>query len=55
MKKIFFKKNDFCITDCILIVDIDQKKYFLYNGNEENKIEEFPKNYRKTFEKNYMI
>ena len=51
----FFKKNDFCITDCILIVDIDQKKYFLYNGNEENKIEEFPKNYRKTFEKNYMI
>ena len=47
----FFQKNDFCITDCILIVDIDQKKYFLYNGNEENKIEEFPKNYRKTFEK----
>ena len=49
--KKFFEKNDFCITDCIFIVDIDKKEYSIYNNSEENKIEEFPKNYRKNLEK----
>ena len=47
----FFEENDFCISDCILIVDIDNKKYSLYNNSEENKIAEFPKNYKKNLEK----
>ena len=47
----FFEENNFTISDCILIVDIDQKRHLLYNGSEENKIEEFPKNYKKSLEK----
>ena len=47
----FFEDNNFTISDCILIVDIDQKKYLLYNDTEETKIEEFPKNYKKILEK----
>ena len=49
--KDFFDSNNFCISDCILIVDIDKKTYSLYNNSEENKIEEFPKGYRKILEK----
>jgi len=47
----FFEENNFTISDCILIVDIDQKRHLLYNENEENKIAEFPKNYKKSLEK----
>ena len=47
----FFEDNDFCISDSILIVDIDKKEYSIYNNSEENKIVEFPKNYRKNLEK----
>ena len=49
--KNFFEANDFCISDCILIVDIDKNEYSIYNSSEENKIDEFPKNYRKNLEK----
>ena len=45
----FFEKNNFVLSDCFFVVDIDNKKYLLFN--EENKIPEFPKNYRKTLEK----
>ena len=45
----FFEKNNFAISDCFFVVDIDKKKYLLLG--EENKIPEFPKNYRKTLEK----
>ena len=47
----FFEENNFCISDSILIVDIDKKVYSIYNDMPENKIEEFPKNYRKNLEK----
>ena len=49
--KDFFESNNFCISDCIVIVDIDKKNYSLYNNSDENKIEEFPKSYRKILEK----
>ena len=45
----FFEKNNFVLSDCFFVVDIDQKKFFSFN--EEIKIPEFPKNYRKTLEK----
>ena len=45
----FFEKNDFVLSDCFFVVDIDKKKYFLFN--EEHKIPEFPKNLRKVLEK----
>ena len=45
----FFEKNDFVLSDCFFVVDIDKKKYFLFN--EEHKIPEFPKNLRKALEK----
>ena len=45
----FFENNNFVLSDCFFIVDIDQKKYFVVN--EENKLPEFPKNYKKTLEK----
>jgi hypothetical protein len=47
----FFEKNEFTLSDCILIVDIDNKKYTLYNEEEDNKLPEFPKNYKKNLEK----
>ena len=45
----FFEKNDFVLSDCFFVVDIDKKKYFSFN--EEHKIPEFPKNLRKILEK----
>ena len=45
----FFQKNNFVLSDCFFVVDIDNKKYLLLN--EENKIPEFPKNCKKTLEK----
>ena len=45
----FFENNNFVLSDCFFIVDIDKKKYFVIN--EENKLPEFPKNYKKTLEK----
>ena len=47
----FFEENNFCISDSILIVDIDKKAYSIYNDTPENKIEEFPKNIKKNLEK----
>jgi len=47
----FFDKNEFTLSDCILIVDIDNKKYFLHNEEEDNKLPEFPKNNKKILEK----
>ena len=49
--KNFFEEKGFCISDCVLIVDIDKKEYSIYNNSEGNKIEEFPKNYKKNLEK----
>ena len=47
----FFTNNDFTLSDCILIVDIDNKKHFLHNEEEDNKLPEFPKNNKKILEK----
>ena len=41
--------NNFFISDCILVVDIDKGKYIIIN--EENKIPEFPSKYKTRFEK----
>ena len=48
-EEVFFEKNNFALSDCFFVVDIDKKKYLLLG--EDNKIPEFPKNYRKTLEK----
>ena len=45
----FFENNNFVLSDCFFIVDIDQKKYFVIN--EENKLPEFPRNFKKILEK----
>ena len=45
----FCDKNNLTIADCFLVVDIDQKKHFVYN--EDTPLPEFPKNNRKTLEK----
>ena len=47
----FFEKNNFALSDCFLVVDIDKKKYIPFNEDEENKIPEFPRNNRKNLEK----
>jgi hypothetical protein len=47
----FFEKNEFTLSDCILIVDIDNKKQTLYNEEEDNKLPEFPKTNKKNLEK----
>ena len=47
----FFEKNNFALSDCVLVVDIDKKKYIPFNEDEENKIPEFPRNNRKNLEK----
>ena len=41
--------DNYQLTDCILVVDIDKGKYKIINNDE--KIPEFPAKYRKTFEK----
>ena len=45
----FFDSNNFFLSDCILVVDIDKGKYKIIN--EENKIPEFPSKYKTRFEK----
>ena len=45
----FFESNNFMLSDCILIVDIDKREYKI--KNEENKIPEFPLKYKKPLEK----
>ena len=47
----FFDKNEFTLSDCILIVDIDNKIVTLHNEDEDNKLPEFPKNNKKNLEK----
>ena len=48
-KNDFFEKNNFVLSDCFFIVDIDNKKF--YPINEEIKIPDFPKKYRQALEK----
>ena len=45
----FFEKNNFVLSDCFFVVDIDKKVFKLFG--EETKIPEFPKNARKGLEK----
>ena len=45
----FFDSNNFFLSDCILVVDIDKGKFKIIN--EENKIPEFPSKYKTRFEK----
>ena len=43
--------NDYQLSDCILVVDIDKGKLTIINETEDNKLPEFPMKYKKTFEK----
>ena len=46
----FFVKNNFVLSDCIMVVDIDKGKIDIVNKNDET-IPEFPSKYRKNIEK----
>ena len=46
----FFEKRSMILSDTILVVDIDHEKIEFIN--KENEIPEFPKNYKKSLEKN---
>ena len=50
-KEDFFESKNLSLSDCILIVDLDSCKLNLIN-TDDNKIPEFPKNYKKQLEKN---
>ena len=46
----FFVKNNFVLSDCIMVVDIDKGKIDIVNKNDET-IPEFPSKYMKNIEK----
>jgi hypothetical protein len=47
----FFEKNNYQLSDCILVVDIDRGKCNIINQSEENMVPDFPYKYRKNLEK----
>ena len=49
----FFENNNFVLSDCILVVDIDKGK--LVKKGEENILPEFPLKYKRNFEKKLPI
>ena len=48
----FFEEKELTLSDCILIVDIDEGEANLINNQENQKIPEFPSSHKKTLEKN---